>query len=79
MTVSITLTDDEYKFISEYAAQKNLSTAEFMIASTLEQIEDEEDLKLYEKAEAEFNADPSLIRTTKLKKFWVLPNENLLR
>jgi len=62
------LTDDEYKFISEYAAQKNLSTAEFMIASTLEQIEDEEDLKLYEKAEAEFNADPVTYSHDEVKK-----------
>ena len=68
MTLSITMNDDEYKFIGKYAAQKNLSVAEFMIASTLEQIEDEEDLKLYEKAAAEFNADPVTYSHDEVKK-----------
>ena len=58
MTFSISMSDEEYKFISEYAAQKNLSVEKFMVESTLEQIEDEEDLKLYEKVKLDFNADP---------------------
>ena len=65
MVVSITLSDDEYKFISEYAAQENLSVEKFMIASTLEQIENKEDLKLYEKAKAIYDDAPI---TYKIKK-----------
>ena len=65
MVVSITLSDDEYKFISEYAAQENLSVEKFMVESTLEQIEDKEDLKLYEKAKAIYDAAPI---TYKIKK-----------
>lgn len=58
MTVSISMSDEEYKFISEYAAHKNISTSDFIVSSVLEKIEDEEDLKLYEKAKKEFDADP---------------------
>lgn len=53
MVVSITLSDDEYKFISEYAAQENLSVEKFILASTLEQIENKDDLKLCQKAESD--------------------------
>ena len=68
MNVSISMSDEEYKFISEYAAQKNMSTSDFIVNSVLEQIEDEEDLKLYEKAEAEFNADPVTYSHEEVKK-----------
>ena len=58
MTFSISMSDEEYKFISEYAAQKNISMSDFIVHSVLEQIEDEEDLKLYEQAKKEFDANP---------------------
>ena len=62
------MSDEEYKFISEYAAQKNLSVEKFMVESTLEQIEDEENLKLYEKANLDFNADPVTYSHEEVKK-----------
>ena len=68
MILQITISDDEYKYISEYAAQENLSVEKFMIESTLEQIEDKEDLKLYQKAEAEFNAAPVTYSHEEVKK-----------
>ena len=71
MLVPITLSDEEYKFISEYAAQKNMSASEFIISAVLKQIEEQEDVKLYEKAEAEFNKDPVTYSHAEVKKiFW---------
>ena len=35
MTLSISMSDEEYKFISEYAAQKNMATSDFIISSVL--------------------------------------------
>lgn len=68
MMLSISMSDEEYKFISEYAAQKNMATSDFIVSSVLEQIEYEEDLKLYEKAEAEFNANPVTYSHEEVKK-----------
>ncbi|MBQ7476987.1 MAG: antitoxin [Selenomonadaceae bacterium] len=45
-----------------------MSTSDFIISAVLEQIEDEEDLILYEKAEAEFNADPVTYSHEEVKK-----------
>ena len=69
MILQITISDDEYKFISEYAAQENWTIEDFFIESVREQIEDKEDLKLYQKAEAEFNADPVTYSHEEVKKF----------
>ena len=40
MTVEINLSDDEYKTVSEYAADRKISIAEFFLNAALEQIED---------------------------------------
>lgn len=40
MTVEITLSDDEYKTVSEYASDKKISIAEFFLNAALERIED---------------------------------------
>ena len=68
MIFPISMSDEEYKLISEYAAHKKMSTSDFIINATLEQIEDEEDLKLYEEAETEFNADPITYSHEEVKK-----------
>ena len=62
------MSDEEYKFISEYAAQKNMSTSEFIISAVLEQIEDEEDLILYEKAKNDYDAEPITYSHAEVKK-----------
>ncbi len=41
MTVEITLSDDEYKTVSEYAASLNLSVAEIFLNSLREKIKNE--------------------------------------
>lgn len=40
MTVEITMSDDEYKTVSEYAADRKISIAEFFLNAAFERIED---------------------------------------
>ena len=76
MIVEVSMSDEEFKFISEYAAQENLSISDFIVSAVMEQIEDREDLKLYEKAEAEFNADPVTYSHEEVKKILVLTDDS---
>lgn len=66
MIVQVSMSDEEFKFISEYAAQENLSISDFIVSAVMEQIEDREDLKLYEKAE--FNVAPVTYSHEEVKK-----------
>ena len=59
MMVSLRLTDEDAKLISQYAKLKGMSVSELMRRSVLEQIEDEIDLKAYERALAEYKANPA--------------------
>ena len=58
MTISIRLTPDEAELIKAYAKIKNQSVSEVMRRAILEQIEDEYDLEVYEKAMAEYRENP---------------------
>ena len=58
MMLSLRLTDEDAKLISQYAKIKGMSVSELMRRSVLEQIEDEIDLKAYERALAEYKANP---------------------
>ena len=58
MTISIRLTPDEAELIKAYAKIKNQSVSEVMRRAILEQIEDEYDLEVYEKAMAEYRETP---------------------
>lgn len=41
MTVEINLSDDDYKTISEYVAEKNFSLSEFLFKTAIEKINSE--------------------------------------
>lgn len=58
MEVSIKMSNDEYNFIRSYAEEKKVSLSEFFIMSALEQIESEDDLRLYENAKSKYDAEP---------------------
>lgn len=58
MTISIRLTPGEEELIKAYAKIKNQSVSEVMRRAILEQIEDEYDLEVYEKAMAEYRENP---------------------
>lgn len=58
MGLSVRLKQDELELIQRYAELKGLTISELVRQSILERIEDEFDLKLYEKAISEFHNYP---------------------
>ena len=58
MTLSLRLSDEDAALIRRYADMNGLTVSELVRRSVIERIEDEFDLKLYEKAMADFKADP---------------------
>ncbi|MGE4272440.1 MAG: type II toxin-antitoxin system RelB family antitoxin [Desulfitobacterium sp.] len=58
MTISIRLSPAEAELIKSYAILKNQSVSDVMRKAILEQIEDEYDLEVYEKAMAEYRKNP---------------------
>ena len=58
MTVSLRLNEDDTNLIKSYAKMKGLTISELFRKSVLEKIEDELDLKAYEKAMEEYKDTP---------------------
>ena len=58
MGLSVRLKQEELELIQRYAELKGLTISELVRQSILERIEDEFDLKLYEKALSEFRKNP---------------------
>ncbi|AGA70620.1 Ribbon-helix-helix protein, copG family [Desulfitobacterium dichloroeliminans LMG P-21439] len=58
MTISIRLSPAEAELIKSYATLKKQSVSDVMRKAILEQIEDEYDLEVYEKAMAEYRKNP---------------------
>ena len=58
MVVSIRLSEQGTSLIKDYAKLYNTSVSDIIRRSILERIEDELDLRAYEKAKAEYLADP---------------------
>ncbi|MHC1761636.1 MAG: type II toxin-antitoxin system RelB family antitoxin [Negativicutes bacterium] len=58
MTISLRLSDKETVLFKKYAELKNLSVSELIRQTVMERIEDEYDLKAYEKAMAEYRENP---------------------
>lgn len=67
-TVTIRLDNDEKNLIANFAAAIGTSISDFMRKATLELIEDELDLKAWEEAKAEFDADPETISAADIAK-----------
>ena len=58
MTISLRLNEQDTELIKSYAALQNVSVSELIRRIVLEHIEDEYDLKEYEKALVEYKANP---------------------
>ena len=58
MLLSLRLSDEDATLIRRYADMNGMTVSELVRRSAIERIEDEFDLKLYEKAMADFKADP---------------------
>ena len=59
MTISIELNAEDTRFVERWAASKNMSAPELLRQMLLERIEDEMDLRAYQEARAEYEADPA--------------------
>jgi len=57
-TMTVRLDSREKDLISDYAKAFGMSVSEFVRTAVLERIEDELDLKAWDQAKAEFDADP---------------------
>ena len=58
MTISLRLNDEESALFKKYAEMNGLTISELVRQSVLERIEDEYDLKAYEKAVADYKSNP---------------------
>jgi hypothetical protein len=58
MTISLRLNDKDTTLFKEYAKMNGISISELIRRSVFEHIENEYDLKVYEKAIAEYRKNP---------------------
>ena len=58
MTISVRLNEKDTLLIKKYAERKRVSVSELIRQTVLERIEDEYDLKTYEKAMEKYQANP---------------------
>ena len=58
MAISLRLNEEETLLIKSYASLKHLSVSELIRQTVIEKIEDEYDLKTYEKSMVKYKANP---------------------
>ena len=59
MDITINVSDEDTLLVEKYAFQHGLTVSEYVRQAVMEKIEDEYDLKCYEKAMEVFLADPT--------------------
>lgn len=57
-TISVRLNDQDSEFIKKYAEFKNISISELIRQAVIERIEDEIDIRAYNKAMEEYRKNP---------------------
>ena len=68
MTISVRLNDKDTELIKTYAEMNNISLSDLIRNAVLEKIEDEYDLKSYNKAIEEYKKNPKTYTMEELKK-----------
>lgn len=58
MTISVRLNNEDTELFKKYAEMHNMSLSDLIRSAVLEKIEDEYDLKCYEKAMEEYKKNP---------------------
>ena len=58
MAISLRFNENDAQLIKAYASMHGMSVSEFIRNSVLERIEDEHDIRAYEKAMEEYKNDP---------------------
>lgn len=67
-TISIRLNDEDSMLIKKYAELNNISISELVRQAVMERIEDEYDLKCYEKAAEELKNNPKTYTLEEVEK-----------
>ena len=65
-TMTIRLDGEEKSLISDYASAFGMTVSEFMRTAAIERIEDELDLRAWDEAKAEFEADPVTVSAAEI-------------
>lgn len=68
MTFSLRLSDQDSALIKKYAELNKMSVSELLRQSVMERIEDEYDLKIYNKAMEEYRKNPVTYSHEEIKK-----------
>lgn len=68
MTISLRLNDADTALIKKYAELRNMTVSELIRQTIMERIEEEFDLAAYEKAAAEYRANPVTYSHEEVKK-----------
>ncbi|RGS71649.1 MULTISPECIES: type II toxin-antitoxin system RelB family antitoxin [unclassified Mitsuokella] len=68
MTVSVRLNDNDAMLFRKYAEMHGISMSELVRRSVLERIEDDFDMKCYEKAMQEYRKDPKTYTLDEVEK-----------
>ena len=66
--LSVNLNETEFKALGDYAFARGISMEEALKDAVLELLEDQEDLASFEKAYAEYQADPKTYSHEEMKK-----------
>ena len=68
MTISVRLNDEDTRLMKIYAEMNNISLSDLIRTAVIEKIEDEYDLKCYEKAMEEYKENPKTYTLDEVKK-----------
>lgn len=68
MTISVRLNEKDAELVKAYAKMNNVSLSDLIRNAILEKIENEYDLKCYEKAIKEYEKDPKTYTLNEIKK-----------
>lgn len=68
MTISLRLSDDDTMLIKKYAEINKISVSDLIRQSVLERIENEYDLEIFDKAIAEYKANPATYSLDEVEK-----------
>ena len=68
MTISVRLRDEETMLVKKYAEINNISLSDLIRNAVMEKIENEYDLKSYEKAIEEYHKNPNTYSMEEIKK-----------
>ena len=68
MTISVRLNEKDAELVKAYAKMNNVSLSDLIRNAILEKIENEYDLKCYEKAIKEYEKDPKIYTLDEIKK-----------